>query len=100
MLARRARTLARVALLASRLQPALTTSHMAAPTVDPRAICERYTDDTYAKMRDDSERTSAYATAIAAAAPGRVCLDVGTGGARKFALDARDFFLKRTRSTL
>ena len=30
---------------------------------DPRGICERYTDDTYAKMRDDSARTAAYASA-------------------------------------
>ena len=44
--------------------------------IDPRAICDRYTDDIYAKMRDDGERTSAYARAIAAAAPGKVCLDV------------------------
>lgn len=45
----------------------------------PRSICERYSDDTYARMRDDGERTAAYRAAIATAAPGRVCLDVGTG---------------------
>ena len=54
--------------------------------VDPRAICDRYTDDIYAKMRDDGERTSAYARAIAAAAPGKVCLDVGTGALALLAL--------------
>ena len=54
--------------------------------IDPRAICDRYTDDIYAKMRDDGERTSAYARAIAAAAPGKVCLDVGTGALALLAL--------------
>jgi hypothetical protein len=57
-----------------------------APTTDPRAICERYTDETYAKMRDDNERTAAYAAAIARAAPGRTCLDVGTGALALLAL--------------
>ena len=56
--------------------------------VDPRSICERYTDDTYAKMRDDEIRTSAYAAAIARAAPGRVCVDVGTGALALLAIMA------------
>ena len=63
--------------------PALVSRlHAAAPVMaaDPRSICDRYTDDIYAKMRDDTERTAAYAAAIAEAAPGRVCLDLGTGG--------------------
>ena len=55
---------------------------------DPRAICERYTDQTYAKMRDDSERTAAYSAAIKTFAPGRVCLDVGSGALALLALQA------------
>lgn len=47
--------------------------------IDPRSICDRYTDDTYAKMRDDNQRTEAYAAAIAEVADGRVALDIGTG---------------------
>jgi ribosomal protein L11 methylase PrmA len=46
---------------------------------DPRSQCERYTDDTYAKMRDDAQRTLAYQRAIEAIAPGRNVLDIGTG---------------------
>ena len=68
--------------------PALVSRlHAAAPAMaaDPRSICERYNDDIYAKMRDDTERTSAYAAAIAEAAPGRVCLDLGTGGGTRTA---------------
>ena len=36
--------------------------------------------DTTTRAPRDSERTAAYADAIAKAAPGRVCLDLGTGG--------------------
>merc|ERR1719502_2608779 len=57
-------------------------------SLTPKGICERYTDDTYAKMRDDAERTAAYTSAIADAAPGRVCLDVGTGALALLALIA------------
>ena len=77
-------SVALVPALASRLHAAATMT----TTIDPRSICDRYTDDTYSKMRDDSERTSAYATAIAKAAPGRVCLDVGTGALALLALMA------------
>ena len=68
---------------------AVATMPPSPPPVDPRAICERYTDETYAKMRDDSERTSAYTAAIERVASGRVCLDVGTGGARNHASISR-----------
>ena len=59
-----------------------------ATSTDPRSICDRYGDETYAKMRDDEERTSAYEAAIAAMAPGRVCLDIGTGALALLALAA------------
>ena len=62
--------------------PPTTTS------VDPRSICDRYSDDTYSKMEGDRERTAAYAAAITAAAPGRVCLDIGTGALALLALIA------------
>lgn len=55
---------------------------------DPQAQCERYSDETYARMRDDEERTSAYEAAIKAQAPGRVCLDIGTGALALLALTA------------
>ena len=55
---------------------------------DPRSQCERYTDETYAKMRDDERRTHAYRTAIDATAKGRVCLDIGTGALALLALSA------------
>ena len=55
---------------------------------DPRSQCERYTDQTYAKMRDDSERTAEYYAAIQAHAPGRVCLDIGTGALAVLAVQA------------
>ena len=45
----------------------------------PQALCERYTDETYATMRDDNMRTQAYRRAIERHAPGKLCLDVGTG---------------------
>ena len=47
--------------------------------IDPRSICDRYSDETYETMRADRERTESYANAIRLAAPGRVCLDIGTG---------------------
>lgn len=56
--------------------------------VDPRSICDRYSDDTYSKMEGDRERTDAYAAAITAAAKGRVCLDIGTGALALLALIA------------
>jgi SAM-dependent methyltransferase len=59
-----------------------------ATLTDPRSICDRYSDATYAKMRDDQERTSAYTSAIEVMAPGRVCLDIGTGSLALLALIA------------
>ena len=71
------------------LLPALLTTRAASRTIchrhqmslgpDPRSLCERYTDETYARMRDDHARTCAYEQAIKVVAPGRVCLDIGTG---------------------
>ena len=71
------------------LLPALLTTRAASRTIchrhlmslgpDPRSLCERYTDETYARMRDDHARTCAYEQAIKAVASGRVCLDIGTG---------------------
>ena len=43
-------------------------------------MCDRYDEDYYVRMRNDTLRTSAYREAIQAIAPGRVCLDLGTGG--------------------
>eukprot|EP00322_Chrysochromulina_rotalis_P028727 CAMPEP_0115831484 /NCGR_PEP_ID=MMETSP0287-20121206/2163_1 /TAXON_ID=412157 /ORGANISM="Chrysochromulina rotalis, Strain UIO044" /LENGTH=320 /DNA_ID=CAMNT_0003284833 /DNA_START=11 /DNA_END=973 /DNA_ORIENTATION=+ len=43
---------------------------------DPRSQCERYSDETYARMRDDEQRTKAYENAITAVV---VCVDIGTG---------------------
>ena len=54
----------------------------------PRAQCERYTDATYTLMRDDKARTTAYEQAIRRVAPGRVCLDIGTGALALLALAA------------
>lgn len=45
----------------------------------PRSQCDRYTDETYGRMRDDAMRTSAYRRAIEQHAPGRTCVDIGTG---------------------
>ncbi len=58
------------------------------PITAPRAQCERYTDATYTLMRDDETRTSAYERAIGRVAPGRVCLDIGTGALALLALAA------------
>ena len=55
---------------------------------DPRSQCDRYTQETYAKMRDDVQRTEAYRRAIEVVAPGRVCLDIGTGALALLALMA------------
>ena len=52
---------------------------MSGTTLTPRAVCERYTDEIYAKMRDDHVRSEAYERAITQHAAGRVCLDIGTG---------------------
>ena len=68
----------------------LTTASAAHLAPDPRSQCERYTDATYAKMVGDGERTSAYAAAIRQHAPGRVCLDIGTGALAVLALQAAE----------
>ena len=51
----------------------------AAVDATPRGQCERYSDETYAKMRDDEARTAAYDRAIALHSKGRTVLDIGTG---------------------
>lgn len=82
----------RSSLLRRLLVPTLATrlhaSAVMTATVDPRSICDRYTDDIYEKMKNDNERTAAYEAAITKAAPGRVCLDVGTGALALLALVA------------
>ena len=45
----------------------------------PRGWAARYTMECYDGMRDDRDRTAAYREAIAAAASGKVVLDIGTG---------------------
>jgi predicted RNA methylase len=65
--------------LAELLQVRTSAESAMLPRFDPRAQCERYTDSTYALMRDDHARTAAYGRAIRGAVPGRVCLDIGTG---------------------
>ena len=56
--------------------------HMArssTPALLSRALSN---DECYESLRGDDRHTSAFLSAIAAAAPGRVCLDIGAGGAR------------------
>ena len=67
---------------------ALGGSPSPADLLAPQALCERYTDETYATMRDDEMRTRAYLSAIERHAPGRVCLDVGTGALALLAIIA------------
>ena len=61
----------------------------------PRSLCERYNDENYESLRDDETRTGAYLCAIAAAAPGRVCLDIGTGALALLAIAAARAGAKR-----
>jgi dihydropteroate synthase len=49
-----------------------------------------YTDETYAKMRDDTSRTEAYRRAIHAHARGKVVLDIGTGALALLAIMAAE----------
>ena len=60
----------------------------AAVDATPRGQCERYSDETYAKMRDDEARTLAYDRAIALHSKGRTVLDIGTGALALLALSA------------
>ena len=60
----------------------------AAVDATPRGQCERYSDETYAKMRDDEARTAAYDRAIALHSKGRTVLDIGTGALALLALSA------------
>ncbi len=64
---------------------AATAPHLAP---DPRSQCARYSGATYEKMRDDDERTGAYQRTITQHAPGRVCLDIGTGSLAVLAVQA------------
>lgn len=50
----------------------------------------RYIDASYDGMRDDHARTEAYRRAIAAAAPGQIVLDIGTGALALLALFAAE----------
>ena len=66
---------------AGRLAMRAMSNDAATAAVDatPRGQCERYSDETYAKMRDDEARTAAYDRAIALHSKGRTVLDIGTG---------------------
>ena len=67
---------------------ALGGSPSPADLLAPQALCDRYTDETYATMRDDEMRTRAYRSAIERHAPGKLCLDVGTGALALLAIIA------------
>ena len=67
---------------------ALSGSPSPADLLAPQALCERYTDETYTTMRDDEMRTRAYLSAIERHAPGKLCLDVGTGALALLAIIA------------
>jgi hypothetical protein len=78
-----------IAMSASRaLSTATPTVTTVADLHAPRAQCERYTDETYARMRDDDVRTRAYRRAIEQHAPGKLCLDIGTGALALLAIIA------------
>ena len=67
---------------------ALSGSPSPADLLAPQALCERYTGETYTTMRDDEMRTRAYLSAIERHAPGKLCLDVGTGALALLAIIA------------
>lgn len=57
----------------------------------PRDSCAAgYPDGYFEKLRDDEERTAAYRAAIERLAPGRVCLEIGTGGLALLAIIAAE----------
>ena len=56
----------------------------------PMGHAMRYVPDCYTGMRDDHARTEAYRRAIAAAAAGRVVLDIGTGALALLAIFAAE----------
>jgi len=60
-----------------------------------RGLCAGYDNDIYALMRDDIGRTEAYRNAIRAEAPGKVCLDLGTGALALLAIMAAEAGAKR-----
>ena len=62
----------------------------------PRSLCERYNDECYESLRGDDRRTSAFLSAIADAAPGRTCLDIGTGSLALLAVAAAKAGAKHT----
>ena len=67
---------------------ALSGSPSPADLLAPQALCERYTGETYTTMRDDEMRTRAYLSAIERHAPGKLCLDIGTGALALLAIIA------------
>lgn len=75
---------------ARRADPLLTAHPMPAADHHPHGHAMRYTADCYRGMRDDVTRTEAYRKAIAAAAPGKVVLDVGTGALALLAIFAAE----------
>jgi len=56
----------------------------------PRGHAARYIGACYIGMRDDSARTEAYRAAIAAAAIGKIAIDIGTGAQALLAVMAAD----------
>ena len=62
----------------------------------PRSLCERYNDECYESLRGDDRRTAAFLSAIADAAPGRTCLDIGTGSLALLAVAAAKAGAKHT----
>lgn len=66
-----------------------------ASETDARRFIDSYTPSVYAKMRDDSIRTSAYKRALNALAPNRTVLDIGTGGLAILAISAAQAGAKR-----
>ena len=56
----------------------------------PRGHAARYTLECYDGMRDDEARTAAYRTAIIAAVPGKIVVDIGTGALALLAIIAAE----------
>ena len=66
----------------------LSESEKNSDVATARNMCAGYTASTYATMRDDEGRVSAYARAIKACAKGKVVLDLGTGALALLAIMA------------
>jgi hypothetical protein len=72
-------------------EPACSSNGWTDPTIsNALKFIDGYTDQTYAKMRDDASRTEAYRRAITVHAKGRVVLDIGTGALALLAIMAAE----------